>query len=473
MLLRNILHNDNFKVVFRYSSIKYVALVIGLVKGIVNAASLGPELFGILGNLILVLSYLAYTNLGIVYSMNREYVLYESKGEEIRAENVINTTFTALIILSTFLILTGVSTTFFYKGDLRNYLVLIFIIAIFEQYRSFYMNYFRLTNDFKKINNIEIINSIFSFVLIVILIKYFAIYAVLIAMLISGCIIFFYGIKHLGKIKFSIDRQVIKDLLVVGFPLLIYNLGFYIITTIDRVMTIKFLDYKDLGYLTFSNQIAGGTLVFITSVLFLYYPKAIKMLNVDSNVNTRIFLRRTEKYTKYVEVFGVVLCVTGVILIEPFVDVLVPSYDISINIYRILIFGTIVNQIAYFFNVFIVSNKKQIYLIYIQIIIISLSIIFNFVFIKIGMGIIGIVLATSISNVIYSILQLVVYLKILKVEINYIRTITRVYLKFNLIMAVNAILVLFNTSFMLYSLIIILITIILYYKDFRKMLKEK
>lgn len=467
MKFKKILNNSRINMLIKYSSIKYIALIIGFIKGIVNARILGPELLGVLGNLLLVLSYLGYSNLGILYSMNREYVIYESDNDIDGAKKVISTSFTSLLILSTLLILTGVGARFIYKGNLGNYILLIFIIGILEQYRSFYINYFRLVNNFRKINYIEIINNVVSFILIVISIKYFQIYSVLIAMLIADCIVFIYGYRNSEKIKIKIESKILKNLIIVGIPLLIYNLGFYILTTIDRVMTIKFLGYKDLGYYTLSNQIVSGTLVFITSVLFLYYPKAIKNLNIDVNNDKKEVLMRMRKYTKYVEVFGVVLCLVGTILINPFVNVVVPKYSISINIYRILVFGTIVNQLAYFSNIFIVSNKKQAILIYLQIITVAMAIIFNFMFIKLGMGIIGVSLATLITNTIYSIMQYLIYLKILNLEESYINNIFKVYFKFIVYMLASIAFSLIDINLGLYSTVIIIITLALYYKDLK------
>ncbi|MCS4476995.1 hypothetical protein JQ032_19650 [Clostridium botulinum] len=79
---KNIFKNNKFNVIFKYSFIKYIALVIGFLKEIVNARVLGPELLGVLGNLLLILNYLSYANLGILYSMNREYILYKDKDEK-------------------------------------------------------------------------------------------------------------------------------------------------------------------------------------------------------------------------------------------------------------------------------------------------------------------------------------------------------------------------------------------------------
>ncbi len=43
---KNIFKNNKFNVIFKYSFIKYIALVIGFLKEIVNARALGPELLG-------------------------------------------------------------------------------------------------------------------------------------------------------------------------------------------------------------------------------------------------------------------------------------------------------------------------------------------------------------------------------------------------------------------------------------------
>lgn len=470
MKINKFIKNDKINSIFKYSLIKYVALLIGFVKGIVNARVLGPELLGVLGNLLLVLSYLGYSNFGILFSMNREYVIYETNNEMVNAKKVINTSFTAISILSIFMLIIGISTKFIYKGELGNYIVLVFIIGILEQYRSFYINYFRLVNDFRKINYLELINNILSFMLIVISIKYFKIYSVLFAMLLADTIIFIYGYKNSEQIRWKLDGVIFKNLIIVGFPLLIYNLGFYILTTIDRVMIIKFLGYEVLGYYTFSNQIVTGTLVFITSILYLYYPKAIKNLNINNNNIIKEVLNRTEKYTKYVETFGVILCATGVLLIKPFVNVVVPQYGLSINIYRILVFGTIANQIAYFFNVFIVSNKKQIYLIFLQFITVILAIIFNLIFLKLGLGVIGVSLATLITNTIYSMMQYQIYLRILDIRGSNLKIIFKVYSKFIIYMSISVTFSLINMNFILYSILIIVITLILYYRGFKKVI---
>jgi len=472
MKIKQILKNEKISTMLKYSSIKYIALIIVFLKGIISARALGPELLGVLGNLLLVLTYISYSSLGILYSMNREYVIYEARGDEKRAKQVISTSFTSLLILSVLLIIVGIACKTIYRGQLGTYVLLVFIIGVLEQFRMFYINYFRLINDFRKINYIELINNVLAFVLIVIFIANYKIYSVLFGMAIADFIIFFYGYFTSKKIELKFSPEIFKNLIVVGIPLLIYNLGFYILTTVDRVMTIKFLGYTDLGYFTFSNQIVNGTLVFITSVLFLYYPKAIKALNIENNYNKADILKKMLNYTKYIESFGVILCLVGAILIEPFVNIIVPNYLVSINIYRILVFGVVATQIAYFANVFIVSNKKQIYLVYLQGVTIILAIAFNLIFIKLGMGIIGICIATLITNIVYSIIQYVIYMWILDLNKGYLKNVFKIYLKFIIYTIISIFIGLLNLNILFYSLLMILLTGVLYYGDIRNSMKS-
>ena len=200
-----------------------------------------------LGNLTLILGYCSYANLGILYSMNREYVL-EKENSNKKAQYVINTTFTSLGFISILFILFSVTTIVTYKNDYGIYLSIIFIIAIFEQFKSFFVNYFRLVDNYNMINIIEIIYNVISFILTI-------------------------GLLKIKGLKLQINIEILKNLVSIGIPLLIYNLGFYILTTIDRWIIIKYFSDSDLGYYTFANNMVSATLVFISSMLFLLYLK--------------------------------------------------------------------------------------------------------------------------------------------------------------------------------------------------------
>ncbi|WP_271808473.1 lipopolysaccharide biosynthesis protein [Clostridium beijerinckii] len=448
--------------VISYSLIKYIALAIGFLKGLVNARVLGPELLGVLGNLILILGYCGYANLGITNSMNREYVVYEDDNKE-KAESVLNTSFTFLVYLSLLFIIFSIISFYMYKNTYGIYLSLVFVIAIFEQFKNFFTSYFRLKDDYEMINKIEVIYNIILFALTVLLIFNWKILGVLVAMLLCDIVIMYIGIKNMERVKIQIEKDILKALISLGVPLLIYNLGFYILTTIDRLIIIKYYTNEALGYYTFANTIVTATLVFITSFLFLLYPKALKTFNEkkSNGISEKLFF-----YTKILELGCVLLFIMGLIGITPFIYLLLPKYEASIVIYNILVLAVIMNYISYFANTYIASNKKQMYLVYLQIISIILNFTLNIIFVKLGFGVIGVVVGTLITNTIYSFIQYMIFLKLNTKKMNFRKTYI-IYRKIIIFSAIQVILVLLKVNYLISIISTILITLVFYFNDIK------
>lgn len=468
--------NANSKIgqIFQYSMIKYIALGFGMIKSMVNAKFLGPELLGVLGNLTLMLGYCSYANLGILNSMNREYMLYKGKDDN-KAREVINTTFTFLCGISIIFIGLGVFSLAINDGMFGIYLMLIFTIAICEQFRLFFINYYRLTDNYRFINIIEVIYSICIFILTILLIEELQILGVLISMLICGVIIMIIGITQIKIFKLRFNKEILKDLIVIGIPLLIYNLGFYILSTIDRLIIIRYLTEADLGYYTFANSMVSATLVFISSLLFLLYPKVIKAFNEGESNN---IISKVTAYTKVLELSSVIFFIVGIIAFEPFIKIILPKYENSIGVYIVLLMAVIINNIAYFSNVYIVSNKKQKYLVYLQILAIGINFSFNFVFVKMGFGIKGIALGTLIANITYSIVQHSIFIKLntKKTDIKYVM---KIYSKIVIFVACQTIVVFLNIGYLGNIIIMTTVAVVLYikewlnFKEYLIMIKEK
>jgi O-antigen/teichoic acid export membrane protein len=457
------LRTSKFGQIFRYSIIKYIALGFGFLKGIINAKFLGPDLLGVLGNLTLILGYCTYANLGIVHSMNREYVLAnENSGDE--SKDVLSTSFTFLVILSLLFLCLSLGSIFAYKNIFGIYLALIFLIAIFEQFKNYFVNYFRLLDNYNMINLIEVIYSIVAFILTLLLINNYKIYGVLFAMLICGIVILIVCILKANFINLKIDKRILKNLISIGIPLLIYNLGFYILTTIDRWIILRYYTDSDLGYYTFANSMVNATLVFISSILFLLYPKLIKAFNEGRNKNIE---EKVKVYTKLLEVSSAIFFSIGVIIFKPFVSIVVNKYLDSIGIYMILLIAIIINNLSYFANSYIVSNKNQKYLVYLQVIsgIINLS--FNLLFVKIGMGVIGVALGTLIANAIYSYIQYSLFFKLNSSKFNFVSTF-KVYCRIFIYSIVISIMILLQVRYSIYILVVLGLTIALYLNELKK-----
>ncbi len=453
-----------------YTMIKYFALAMGFGRELVNAHGLGPELLGILGNLLLVLSYLLYFNLGIVYSMTKECSIIDDSDEKSKRA-IINSTFSFLCILcGIFVALAVASFVLIRNNNSGIYIGLIFIIGALDQFRTFFVNYYRIQDDLKQINKIEIVYQCSSTIGILFLIKY-KIYGVLIGFIIGGIATWIVSFKRKENFKFELKSKMLYKLVRLGLPLLVYNLGYYIFSTVDRAMIIKFLSNIDLGYYTFANQIAKATLLFISSVMFIYYPKALNILNLNNNSDTDSIKNYIIKFNKYIEVLGAFLIVVGSIAIVPFTNIIMTKYVHSIGVYRILSMSVIANQLAYFISVFILSNNHQIILVKLQGVCIVLAFIFNYIFLKIGLGLEGIALATLITNIIYSVGQHVIFSKMLYNKVK-IKDIIKVYGKFISFIIIILIINKSIVNFGIYTLIIVGLFIIFYFKNIKDFLKS-
>lgn len=443
--------------------IKYIALAFGFLKGIMNAKFLGPDLLGLLGNLLLILSYCSYANLGIINSMNREYVLCKENNDK-KSSDILNTVFSSLVLLSILFLFMSIAAICIYRDIYGVYLALIFIIAIFEQFKNYYTNYFRLMDNYKMINFIEIVYSIIAFLFTIFFISTYKVFAVLISMIICGAFILFSCYINTKSIRFSIDTKILKVLISVGVPLLIYNLGFYILTTIDRLIIIKYYSQSDLGYYTFANSMVSATLVFITSMLFLLYPKVIKAFNEEQSSN---ILERVKVYTRILEISSAIFFTIGILLFRPFILLFLGKYEQSIGIYMLLLMAVISNNLAYFSNCYIVSNKKQRYLIYLQGLAIIMNLTFNMIFMKMGLGVEGVALGTLLSNIIYSLVQYIIFIKLNSNSLK-IAYVFKVYSRILCYSVFVVFMILLDMNYFVYSISAICITVILYIKEVPK-----
>lgn len=458
--------------ILKYSLVKYLVLAIGFINNIVNAKFLGPDQLGLLGGLLLIVSYLGYTDLGILHSMNREFPI-AIKSDKYKAKNVLNTTFTFLIYSSILVgVISSIIILYFFKDSKSTLLfVLTIIAAMLQQFSRYYINYFRLVDKVTHINRIEIIKYVLGLIITLILIKLYGVYGVVLSLVICNGLVIIYGLNNSDQINIYLDKLILKNLILVGLPLLIYNLGFYILTSIDRLIIMKYLESSDMGIYTFANQISGATLMFVTSILFLYYPQAIQNLNFN-NMDKKSIINYMSRYTKYIELFGVGLISIGIIFIYPFINIVLPSYYDSIYIYIILVVGLILSKITYLSNVCIVSNNHQNKLVILQVISIIVGLILNILFIKIGLGLKGIAIATTLVNIIYSCIQSALAYRLL----GHKKSMTQAFKDLHKIIIITLIIIcmsLLHIKYYIYASICIVNILIIYKKDISNMYYRK
>lgn len=399
--------------------VQYLILAIGFVKGLLVAKYLGPALLGSYGLIVLILDYTKYSNLGIFSAMNLEVSVNLGKlDKEKYINDVITASVTYLfalgILFALVAFIVGSFFPFLVADDVKKYLYAVFFIAFVGQWKDFVVIHFRLYEKYHMINWVELVSNVILVVLVVLFVADYKLDAVLAAMVISSLSILIFSVSILfHKIKFRVDWHILKGLIVVGFPILIYAMCEKVYMTIDRIMIVNFLTRKDLGYFTLSSSILSSTVIFLGAFSFLYYPKFLKKFNrLDTSVESgKQLFTDIKRYSCLYSALSLALGVTGIVLIDPFVHFFLPQYESSIFVYRILILGVLFDQISYFAATYLISNKHQISLIVVICVGAILSVFLNFLFLGLNSGLTGIAVATALSFAFYALAKFYIVLR--------------------------------------------------------------
>lgn len=387
-----------------YSIVKYVAMALGFLRIFFCAWVLGPEEFGVLGFFLLMLGFLAFAHFGVLYAMSRDFALSGVLMSNSSGEGILSS---ALVVVVSIGVLLGVSSVVvlaLVSTQVGIYWSLALLVAIGDLFRAYFTNYFRLRGSIRSLNVLDLVYQFVSLGVLVSVVAALGVAGALGAQLSGGVACLGYCLIRTRGVSFRVERVALKALLLGGFPLLLYNFGFYSMGSIDRLFIVGYFDDRTLGQYTFSNQVSSGVLLFLSSMLFLYYPQAIRRMHREA-VGAENAFKYSLGATRLLEGVGVVLYVAGAVIVEFVVALLVPEYTESVLILRISLLGAIASHCCFFWNVTIVSNARQWMLVLLQCGVICAAFGMNLLFLELGLGVTGVALASLCSMLIYAWVQ--------------------------------------------------------------------
>lgn len=464
------------KATFIYTTSRYIEKGIGFIKGIIVAKYLGPGSLGVWGVIGLIRMYIKYLNLGIIYSMNKEISINrDNLNDNLKIQN---NSFTFILIVSLLILILSIIIKIFninislfneYKF-IANNILLIGIIGALDQIRLYFQNYFRAYENFLDLAISNILFSLINLIVIVVLINEYKLYSLLFGLILSYIITNLYlFIRKNENFDLVLDLEVIIPLLKTGFSLMLYTLGVFAFNSIDRIMITNFLSKSDMGYYTLAFQIISAVIMSVQTFNYIVYPKILNKIGNMKKNKDMILL--TDKYSKYVTTLAAILIFIAYILINPFIKTLLVDYIKSIFIIKVILIGQFFVLSSSIVNNMLIAKNKQNSLVKLLIFMILISIILNFIMLKMGLGLNGIAIATAISYFLYGLFQLFIGFKFLNIQNKKIfMKVTNYYYKFLLLLIVMIIYSFFdNIAILTFSIISL---IIIYYKDLRNVTKE-
>lgn len=332
-----------------------------LVRGILVAKFLGPYLFGIWGFLMLMNQYLSYTSFGMQYAINVEMSV-DSVDDVERQEKYIGVTLTVTAIIATILALTGLAIQYFEvplfeKYSFNQYVFALGIIVGLTHIKQILTNIYRVRG---KLTRIMIGEFLFAFIPLLAAMIFRGealITALLVSMAGSSLItLIIYLVNAPFKIVPQLDRAATKHLLIVGIPLLIYNLSFALMTIAGRTIVSISYSVETMGYFAMANSITVATLLGLRAAIWVVFPKVLtrSRLGLPDEEVAATVNKLNDLYST-----AVFLAVFAMILSLPLLFAILPQYKPAADVLIVLLLSQAILSIVAGYNAVAIARKKQ------------------------------------------------------------------------------------------------------------------
>ena len=391
---------------FNMFSGNIISSIFNFFKTLIIAKMLGPATYGVYNILMVIFGYGISSHVGLVDGMNKQMPYLRGKGDFAGSEKVKDVTFWAVSGITVFFCLVLVIAALIFKSSLPSGLfgglLILSIVILSSQIYIALTSLLRTDKKFGLLASNTVFLSICSLFFIFLFLMYHRnkLIGVLLGTLLGYFLSSLYILwKAKYKFKLSFDYSIIKNVFSIGFPLIIIQLGYSVLISIDRWMISGFFDKVNLGYysigITLNNFLYGA----FSAVAFTVYPIMLEKFGKTNNPKSSeqlIFMS-----TMSLSYVLAIVCPAICFIIPPFIHYVLPAYSPSINCMIILIMSVYFTSITSISGNFLVSINKQNEILKIQGLTIILCIILDYIFIKTGLGINGVAIATGITYFFY------------------------------------------------------------------------
>ncbi len=340
---------------------RYIGYFFQIIKGFLLAKILGPELFGFFGIFLLVQQYLVYSNFGIQYALNIKLSVNDNNKSTLSKsiKSIIDSSFTLIIFSSSLLLIVSLF-LIFSKIDLNfvvptsHFIIGLLVITILFHIQEVFLNVFRIKKEFYVILFTEICISISAIVVIPFFDGIELLYAVIISWilaLILSVTIFKINYKH--TIKW--DIKMVRPLIAVGLPFLLYNFSFNLISMASRSFVAFNFKISEMGFFTFAVSLTTAIMLVFNSVSWIIYPRLITQLS-DKKLTKMQLESLLFGLTKKTLAVLFVLILSSIMFL-PLIFSFLPKYSVSYKTVVVLLINQIVINSAFALTSYLVGRN--------------------------------------------------------------------------------------------------------------------
>lgn len=385
---------------------KTIAFCAGIVRGLVVPGYLGPQLYGVIGLLKLVKIVLGFTSFGMneaYFRLSIEHKDKTSKKKEALEDNV----FTFLLISAALGMLITLALPFIMKkGDASTHQIMIFCFGItavqhlFQLTGNFFFQTTYIQKRFKVISAMNILQPLIALVLILAMVFRWKIYAVFIADLISVIVVqlWYFRASHIRP-RFKMHWSEFKENFKYAVPFFISMICFYLFRFTDRTVIASSLPLKELGLYTFAIGLAESARLLCISINEVAAPSIVEDISRVDEISS--ISEKIKSFTYKLVLISTLFSLIS-ILLSPLIVVILPKYSGALVVLIILLVNNFMRTFQ-LYQMLILSSPRVNRQNHINVAM-AITGIFNLLLsiylVRCGYGIIGVVVATFLSNIV-------------------------------------------------------------------------
>ncbi|MCD4691544.1 MAG: oligosaccharide flippase family protein [Calditrichales bacterium] len=351
LIIHNIKTKQGVRDVLSLTGVQVALRPILILKSFVVAKYLGPEAYGILKSVDLIRMLNKFGSLGFRAVLIRNAVTYGASGNIEKVQSTKNNAYSAELILSFVLFITGLLTSLFFARDILKISIILASIGLFTaKLFGIVQTELQLNKKFNSLSKIILWQGLINAVIVIVTVPFFKIYSVLIIPSVSTLFVTALAAKRLGYFfKFHLDRKGFWELLKVGMPFTIGTLAFGAFRYSERIIIITYLGLTAVGFFGFAETISG---IFITlllgSVIKVRSIKVYEELGLKNYLKAhRIVLKETGILIGLSLIF-IILSATGVKYLIP---LFLPKWTDAVDIVILFLFVVPIKLLSSYINI--------------------------------------------------------------------------------------------------------------------------
>ncbi len=342
-------------------------ITIGLAIFIRNV--LGPEQMGVWVSLQVILNYTKYSNLGLANAAGREIPFEKGRQRFDRAESIRNVSFTFTIVIALFLSLAMAVAAFVLRGKMGELffysLLALSFLSFFQRASTFCISLLRAEKQFLFINRFNVYSALANAVLTVLLITGLGLYGYYLSMILSFVLNFIYVLRF-SNVRFRLDWdwRELSSLFKMGVGLIVVNIFFTFLSSVDKISISALLGFKALGIYSLVIMASSLVTAFPNNLGVITFPYLNETYGA-SNDSAR--LRKLAVYPTLFMAVYMPLMVAFLWMLGPWaVRTFLPQYVDGISAMKVGLFATLFMILLNNMSDTLVTFKKYLWMIPVQ-----------------------------------------------------------------------------------------------------------